>query len=103
MTARTGGIKSFADTWIRGMLKYRDFIPEDQSRLLNPTRSYEHFDSLVDRANAWTRARGIEVINAETIVLPNIRPKKSSESPGSAVSCAGLTNWAQILRIWYQE
>ena len=86
-------------------LKFKDFVPEDVTPMIAISRKYERIEDVVARANQWISSSGIEFINVETLMLPG--SLASSESTGSSfgldVGPAIMSQWRQVVRIWYSS
>lgn len=88
------------------MISYRDFAPHIIKRGLLHTDDYETFDAAVAAANAWLAASNIDLVNVETVVLPNIALDKSEGTADGRVeteeAMTSINEWYQFLRIWYR-
>jgi hypothetical protein len=88
------------------MISYRDFAPHVIKRGLLHTDDYETFDAAVAAANAWLVASNIDLVNIETVVLPNISPDKSEGTADGRVeteeAMTSINEWYQFLRVWYR-
>jgi hypothetical protein len=86
------------------MLAFRDFAPkvlEDGGWLSGP--AYEDFDAALEAANAWIAADSIDVVNVETVVLPNIySPGEQGTVDPELGMHAGRGTWHQFLRVWFR-
>lgn len=89
------------------MLQFKDFVP----RQLSPPgffkpEEHEAFDAAVKEANAWLQenAERVQLINLETIVLPNIHSpwEEGSTDASLGTSAESASRWHQVLRCWYQ-
>lgn len=89
------------------MIRYRDFAPHVIKRGLLHSDDYETFDAAVSAANAWMSGTSIELVNVETVVLPNISPDRSEGTTDGRVeteeAMTSINEWYQFLRIWYRE
>jgi hypothetical protein len=88
------------------MIAYRDFAPRQLSApaLMQPA-SYESLEQALAAANEWIAANGIDVINVETVILPNLWGPHShgSSDPNRVVQPSFTTAWNQFIRVWYRE
>lgn len=95
------------------MIQCKDFSPRITERgpLGGPTE-YEPFSEVVGAANQWIESKTIQVINVETVVLPDRIEGTSDGIYGVTASngfypvmiSQGLTiNCFQCVRIWYRE
>ena len=91
------------------MLAFKDFVP----RQLRAPRlgfssealqgDYETLDAALTAANAWLREAGVEVVNVETVVLPNLWSSYEHGSADPALGSTGSPIWNQFIRVWYRE
>jgi len=85
------------------MLRHRDFVPRmiREAFLLTPAE-YESFEDAEAAANAWLEAENIQVVNIETVVLPNLWKEEGAEDPSLRTSGDFVSNWHQFIRVWYR-
>lgn len=91
-------------------MNFRDFVPrsiESKSKFLGlefPETTFETFNACVDAARAWVAEQNIEVINLETVVLPNIYEPNEAGTVDTDLVASGevRTHWYQFLRVWYR-
>jgi hypothetical protein len=87
------------------MIAYLDFLPRQTkpAGFLSPAE-HEPFDAAVEAANAWLRQHQVQVINIETVVLPNIFSKFEEGSADSSLGTSGESpsHWHQFVRVWYR-
>lgn len=88
------------------MIKHIDFTPQitRKGKIFKSTE-IESFSSIVDAMNDWINEHQPEVVNVETVVLPNIH---DSDEDGSEDTMLGTgressSNWYQLIRLWYRE
>ncbi|HEY9622942.1 MAG TPA: hypothetical protein V6C78_21470 [Crinalium sp.] len=95
------------------MIQYKDFAPRitEQGPLGGPS-DYESFSEVVSAVNQWIESATIQVINVETVVLPDRIEGTSDDVYGVTTSNAfhpvmisqGLAiNCFQCVRVWYRE
>ena len=88
------------------MITYRDFAPHVIKRGLLHEDDYENFDAAVSAANKWLAESNIDLINLETVVLPNISAEKSEGTADGRVeteeAMTSINEWYQFLRVWYR-
>lgn len=87
-------------------LKYVDFVPNQlKAPGIVSQGTYESFDDAVRAANQWLSEHNVQLINFETVVLPNIWNKWEEGSADASISTSGDSpaRWHQFLRCWYQE
>lgn len=67
--------------------------------------TYESFDAAVTAANEWLATANVELINLETVVLPNIWSRFEEGSTDSSIGTSGdsPSRWHQFLRCWYRD
>ena len=89
------------------MIRYRDFAPHVIKRGLLHSDDYETFDAAVSAANAWMSGTSIDLVNIETVVLPNISPDRSEGTTDGRVeteeAMTSINEWYQFVRVWYRE
>lgn len=91
-------------------MNFKDFVPgsiESRGKFLGiefPQTTFESFDACVTAARDWVAQQGVEVINLETVVLPNIyEPTESGTTDTDLVASGEIrTHWYQFLRVWYR-
>ncbi|HEV7280139.1 MAG TPA: hypothetical protein VGN57_08005 [Pirellulaceae bacterium] len=87
------------------MIWFRDFVPQilQQPGFFEPGR-YQSFEEALDLANQWIEATGVEVVNVETVVLPNIWSQYEEGSTDTALPTSGemASEWHQFIRVWYR-
>ncbi|MFP5275396.1 hypothetical protein [Coleofasciculus sp.] len=95
------------------MIKYKDFAPRITERgPFGGPSDYESFSEVVSEVNQWIESTTIQVINVETVVLPDRIEGTSDGVYGVTTSNAfhpvmisqGVTvNCFQCVRVWYRE
>lgn len=87
------------------MFDYRDFHPDQ----LEPggffkVAKWEPFEAAMKRANEWVEEHEVEVINIETVVLPNIYSPGEEGSEDAKLHTSGEygSGWYQVLRVWFR-
>ncbi len=69
------------------MIKYEDFVPRITERgPFGGPSEYESFSEVVSAVHQWIETRTIQVINVETVVLPDSLKSTSDGVYGVAVS-----------------
>jgi hypothetical protein len=57
---------------VNQMIKYKDFVPRIAEREpFGGPSEYESFSKVVSAVNQWIESKTIQVINVETVVLPD--------------------------------
>ncbi len=86
-------------------INYIDFTPEATDRNFWGVRTFENLDATLERANEWIRRNySKEIVNVETVVLPNIYAKGAANSKEVSQYYTGghsIQNF-QIIRVWYK-
>lgn len=82
-------------------IAFIDFFPQvTRSGFLS--NEYESFQQVVDRANGWMASSGVQVLNVETLVLPNVSNETEAMQTNIRTSGEMSSYWRQILRVWYE-
>ena len=87
------------------MINFRDFTPAmTDSGGLFKAPTIEEFHQALARANEWVAENKINVINLETVVLPNIYMPGEKGSSDTQLRTSGemYSYWHQFIRVWYQ-
>ena len=80
---------------------FKDFFPQvTQSGF--QSNEYESFQQVVNRANEWIADSGVQVLNVETLVLPNVSNEAEALQTNIRTSGEMSSYWRQILRVWYR-
>ncbi len=91
------------------LLKFKDFVPEQitPQSVWNARGEYRSLLSSLTEANTWiVNHPNIDLINIETVVLPNIHSPKEEGSQDPelvAISSSTSSAWYQFIRVWYIE
>ncbi|MGB3519686.1 MAG: hypothetical protein WBA43_24760 [Elainellaceae cyanobacterium] len=98
---------------VNQMIKYKDFAPRITERgPFGGPSDYESFSEVVSVVNQWIERTTIQVINVETVVLPDRLEGTSDDVYGVTTSNAfhpvmisqGLPiKCFQCVRVWYKE
>lgn len=87
------------------MIKCKDFVPEiiNAGGFFTQAKAQE-FQTCIDLANEWIAGQEIELINIETVVLPNIHDELEEGSMDTNLDTLGDTtsSWNQFIRVWYR-
>lgn len=87
-------------------IAFKDFIPEKLSGGgFFSAPKYEEFTAALERLNDWKeKNRHYEIINIETVLLPNIYNSGEEGSTDSHLRTSGEMGsyWHQIIRVWYK-
>ena len=87
------------------MVNFKDFVPEriKKGGFLSGAK-YQALEDKVKEANEWASDNGFEIINIETVVLPNIwdSDEEGSEDVDILTSGTNSSTWHQFVRLWYK-
>ncbi|MEM8962485.1 MAG: hypothetical protein AAGD38_13460 [Acidobacteriota bacterium] len=91
---------------LAGSIQFVDFKAREHPRSsTSMSRStHESVAQVVDRLNQWIRENRVEVINIETIILPNIH-NTGVNSEASRIRNYANYAWSslhQVLRVWFR-
>jgi len=86
------------------MIRHQDFVPQmtSQGSLFKPAE-FESFEEALVEANQWIKENEINVVNVETVVLPNIwnRWEEGTKDPALGTGESPV-HWHQFIRVWYR-
>ncbi len=85
-------------------LRFKDFVPEikDGGGFFK-SATVEQLSEPLDRVNSWVSQEKIDVINIETVALPNIHQEEGSSDTQLRASGDYSTYWYQFIRVWYKD
>lgn len=86
-------------------ISIRDFVPTKGKGGMFKSGKVQHFDEVFAEMNQWLHDnQEIEVINIETVVLPNIHDSNEEGSQDTELWTGGESSsqWYQLLRVWYK-
>ncbi len=85
------------------MIQFIDFVPDIKKKFL-VANEVESLESTRQRMNEWIRQnKTYEIINVETVVLPNIHGRNEEGSQDPELHFAEYQPvWYQIFRVWYR-
>jgi len=90
-------------------IQYRDFAPQWKTKVLGlAVGGRQSVDDVVAQANAWIEAQAIEVVNIETLILPESAAEQSQQSGHSDMRYnIGMFEIVgkrmQVVRVWYRS
>jgi superfamily I DNA/RNA helicase len=87
------------------MIQFRDFVPEMLAApALFKAGEYESMEAALAAANAWIKESDIQIVNIETVVLPNIWSRYEEGTTDVALGTSGEmpSHWHQFVRVWYR-
>jgi hypothetical protein len=82
---------------------FKDFAPNIEKQGFFKT-TYESVQDCLRRANEWIQRENPDVINIETVVLPNLWDggEEGTEDPELTASGEMFSSWHQFVRVWYK-
>jgi len=87
------------------MIEYKDFTPRmlGERRLIGEPE-FESLQDAVKGCNQWISDSGVDVVNVETVVLPNVHHpfEEGSEDVNIRQADDDTTAWNQFIRVWYR-
>ena len=84
----------------------KDFVPQKSKGGMFKSGKIQSFQEVLDDAGQWISDNSdVEVINIETVVLPNIHKSDEEGSMDTELWTAGesASHWYQLLRVWYKK
>ena len=82
-------------------IAFKDFFPTVlRSGILSS--EFEPFPKVVQRVNEWIASSGVQVLNVETLVLPNVSNEAEAQQTNIRTSGEVSSYWRQMLRVWYE-
>lgn len=85
-------------------LQYIDFVPRQvKAPGLITEGLYENFDAAVNAANRWLAENPVQLLQVETVVMPNLWNDWEEGTKDGSISTSGdaPSRWHQFLRVWY--
>lgn len=82
-------------------LCHADFVPRALQQRLLAQDVYESVSAAVQGASVWINAHGVDVVNIETVVLPNLHQEEGSTDASLRTSGEMSSSWHQFIRVWY--
>ena len=80
-------------------VNYQDFFPAVlKSGIFQ--MEYEAIPAVIVRVNEWVLAAGVNIVNIETVVLPNVQNPETASKSGLIVG--EISAWYQVVRVWYE-
>ncbi len=86
------------------MLKCKDFVPEKKKGGIFKSGSMQHFDDVLAEIEEWITSNNFEIVNVETLLLPNIHDADEEGSQDTELWTGGesASKWYQVVRVWYK-
>ena len=88
------------------MIAYRDFAPRQlTSAGLMKQATFESLDETLAAANAWIQANAVDVLNVETVIMPNnYAAKRHGTAEAEMITQSDFAiAWDQFIRVWYHQ
>ncbi len=88
------------------MLKYKNFVPRQiKDYGFFSDGDFANFDDAVAAADQWIRSNEVEIVQIETVVLPNMynSGEKGPNDTYLRVPDQYTNHWHQFLRVWYRK
>lgn len=82
-------------------IAFKDFFPTVLKRGFISSE-FEPFGEVVQRANEWIASAGVQVLNVETLILPNVGNEAGAQQTNIRTSGEVSSYWRQMLRVWYE-
>ena len=87
-------------------LRAKDFVPQKTKGGMFKSGKIQSFQETLDDANNWIAENTqINVLNVETVVLPNIHESDEEGSQDTELWTGGesSSHWYQLVRVWYKD
>jgi hypothetical protein len=88
------------------MIACKDFVPKMLSAGgIFSSSEFEDFAAALKAANQWITDKQIDVVNIETVVLPNVwsAREKGPRDPELRIPPNTTADWNQFIRVWYRK
>lgn len=87
------------------MIQYKDFVPEVVPQGLFKRPLYQPLEETLAEVNRWISQHSYQIINIETVVLPNMHnPKEDGSGDTSLTTREGWdATWHQFVRVWFKD
>jgi len=84
------------------MITYKDFAPQMTKKGFFST-TFQTFDEAVLAANQWIQQTQVEIVNIETVVLPEMWSEDGTTDTELTTSGEMMSSWYQFIRVWYRQ
>jgi hypothetical protein len=84
------------------MFQFKDFAPQMTKKGIFKV-DFQTFDEALAAANAWMTKNQIDVVNIETVVLPEMWGEDGTTDTDLTTSSDMMNSWYQFIRIWYKN
>ena len=84
------------------MFHFKDFAPQIKKKGVFKT-DFQTFEEALAAANTWVTNNQIDVVNIETVVLPEMWREDGTTDTDLTTSGDMMNSWYQFIRIWYKN
>ncbi len=84
------------------MYHFKDFAPQIKKKGFFKT-DFQSFEEALSAANAWITNSKIDVVNIETVVLPEMWREDGTIDTDLTTSGDMMNSWYQFIRVWYKN
>lgn len=88
------------------MLGFKDFYPkiEEKGGFFSRDK-WQPLNAALEETNAWLAETQVQVLNVETVLLPNVWNDDEDGPQDAELRTAGehSSYWHQIIRVWYMQ
>ncbi|MHC4118425.1 MAG: hypothetical protein ACYSWO_13070 [Planctomycetota bacterium] len=84
------------------MIRFKDFAPQIKKKGFFKT-DFQTFEQALAAANEWVAGNRIDVINIETVVLPEMWREGGTTDTHLTTSAEMMSSWHQFIRVWYNS
>ena len=87
------------------MIEFKDFVADELSSAgFFKQATHESLRTVLGEVNGWIKASEVDVINVETVVLPNIHSPHEEGSEDTSLHTKGdwTSTWHQVVRVWFR-
>lgn len=86
-------------------IEVKDFVPEKTKGSLFKSGETQKFETILQQANDWIALNEVDIVNLETVVLPNIHEPEDEGSFDTELFTGGESHsqWYQLVRVWYRK
>ena len=86
-------------------IAFKDFAPTPLRKgffSLSLAKKYTSLDVTLEKLNRWSQANDIDVLNIETVVVPNLDLEDEGTMEEAISVAGGISGWYQFFRVWYR-
>lgn len=92
---------AYRSTRDKRVLDHRDFAPKRSKHGFFRDHEYESLSKTVSAASEWINEHDIDVVNIETVALPNIWEEEGPQDPSLTSYGEVASQWHQFVRVWF--